>query len=319
MKTQKHWFDYLEAAQERVAKSVETYGDSRYRAEDTSGAQGANGEDEGGDDGAGVDLANPAVQQAIQAAVARERQAAMQREQGLRENRDQILGEKKLYAELGKPDEIRERLERLQKLETDVQAAGVNADPDEFRRAVEEAAQRKYVERERSLSDVMTSKDAKIEELTKATEALAAEKHRSFVAEQLLRAAMPEDYRVVQDGAWDYLIDTLAPHVVAHEVPGLGAVARLQKGEGTLVPGSGPDNLMDLRELLPLARQGKGPIPNLGFCFVSAGRGSGTTSPSGGKTSAGNWWKMSNEQRIEYTKENGLDAAKALMEKSPQT
>jgi hypothetical protein len=313
------WRAFLPEAHRRLEASKALHGGEGTRCE----AEGEGEGGEGGDDGAGgagaVDLENPAIKAAIGKAVERERQAATTREAGLRQNRDTILEEKKRWAKLGTPEEIEAKLADAERIRTEAVAAGVGADPKKFSDAVEKAAQEKFTQEQKRLSGVLEAEKAKVAEHEKTIADLSAQRHRTFVAAELFRAALPDDAKIVHDGAWDYLINTVAPLVVEHEIEGLGTVARLQVNE-TLVPGSGPDHLMDLRELLSLARQGKGPVPSIGFALVSAGKGSGTTTPKGsqGNPPPGSWWKMTDDQRAAYTTEHGSAKAQALIESSPR-
>lgn len=316
------WRAFLPEALRRVDAAKSRYGE-HTRCETPSGGEGGDGGEggEGGDGGAGdIDLQHPSVQSAIQAAISRERQAAQQREAGLKKNRDELLGEKKRWAQLGSPEEIQAKLEEAERLRTEAAAAGAGSDPEKFRAAVERAAQEKLQLEQKRLSGVLEAEKTKVAENEKTIAELQRQAHRHFVAAELFRAAMPDDMKIVHDGAWDYLIGILEPMVVPHEIDGLGKVARLQQNE-TLVPGGGPDGLMDLRELLSLSRQGKGPVPNIGFALVSAGKGSGTATPKGssGNPPPGNWWKMTEDQRSKYIAEHGAAKAQELIDSSPRS
>lgn len=314
--TAKTWKDFLPAARRRLEEAKDQYGDFGARLEDdpTKGS----GDDDRSRESDSVDLQNPQVQAAIRAAVQRERQAAQEREAGLKENRDDLLKEKKKWSELGDPDQIAKRLERLEKLENDRAANDVGVDSEKFQAKVDEVAQKKYEARAKELRDVMESKDEEIAKLKAAREDAEKAAHRRFVEANLVRAAMPEDTKIVHDGAWKFLLDTLEDVVVEHEVDGLGKVPRL-KINGALHPGNGKDGLMDLRELYDLARQGKGPVEGLDFVFVSNGKGSGTHSTDNSKpTSGGNWWKMSDSEQTAYVNEHGAAAAQELMDESPR-
>lgn len=312
------WEDYLPAARSFVDAARERYGvpGLDIRCEDADpGGEG----DEGGKKPT-IDLNHPHVQAAISAAERRAREAARAE---LEPHKQQLLDELKPFKALGKPDELKNRLERLEKLETDRKAADAGGDPDKFRAAVEAAAQEKAQEYIGQYKDRDKANETKITELeAQVTEAQKAA-HRRFVESSIVRAAMPEDTKIVQDGAWDYLVSQLEPLVVPHEIEGLGVVPRLKRNE-TLIPttnGKSPDGLMDLRELFTLARTGKGPVPNIGFCFISNGAGSGTTTPGDKASGPGNFWKLSQEQRMKTLREHfdgDADKYKAWMEDSPK-
>lgn len=267
-----------------------------------------------------IDLTHPSVVQAIAAA----RQAAVTEfdteKAKILANRDEILTEKKAWDVFGmKPADVAARLKKAEEMETAAMAAGLGADPKAFSEAVEKAAQAKYETRAAELSQLQQNDKTRIGELEKQVETLTKDNHRSFVAKELALASMPEDMKIVHDGAYDYLIDQLASTVVPHKVDGMpAAVARL-KVNGALVPGKAPDGLMSLNELLAVTRTGKGPMPHLGFCLVSAGQGSDTKSVKGGEGAAGgNWWKMNDQQRDDFVNTNGSAAARELMDNSPR-
>lgn len=312
------WKDYLGKGQEALAAAKVTYGDNPFYCDATLTSGSEESTDQGSAEGT-IDLQNEEVQKAIQLARAQERQQAAQREKGLRDNRDAILAEKKAIEQrlegLGEPDSIREKLAKLERYETEKSANKAGTDPDKFQAEVERVAQAKFEQARKEQSAVLQAKDEEIAKLKAASEALDVKSHRLFVAQEVLRAAMPEGHRIVQDGAWDYLIDQLAPLVVQNEVPGLGPVARLSV-DGVLVPGTGPDGYMTVGEAMTHARQGKGPVPNVGFCFVSNGKGTGTQTPGASKPGAGNWSNMNSEQRANYVRENGAKAAQELIDAS---
>lgn len=324
----KRWQDYLPIA----ADLVETYREQLFgssgidiRCEGDAGAGGAGeGEgDAGGDAGGagGVDLSSPQVQAAIAAAEKRAREAARAE---LEPHKQQLLDELKPYKGLGKPDEIKQKLAKFEDLETERRASEAGGDPDKWRAAVDAAAKEKADEQIRQYRELDEAKDAKIKELEAGLEESKKASHRRFVENAILKAAMPEDTKIVHDGAWEYIVSTLEPMVVPHEVEGLGTVARLQRNGALIenINGKSPDKLMDLRELFALSRQGKGPVPDLGFCFVSNGAGSGTASPSGGGSGGpGNFHKLTQEQRMKALHEHfggDTEKYKAWMEESPK-
>lgn len=321
------WQDYMPAARLAVEASRERYGipgvDLRCESEAGSGGAdaGEGGGNEGGQGGAGgVDLSSPQVQAAISAAERRAREAARAE---LEPHKQQLLDELKPYKGLGRPDEVKARLAELEKLKTARQAADAGTDPEKFKSAVDAAAQEKaneYIAQYRDRDKANETKISELEAKVAETEKLA---HRRFVESAIVRAAMPEDTKIVQDGAWDFLVSQLEPMVVPHELEGLGVVPRLKRNDA-LVPttnGKSPDGLMDLRELFSLSRHGKGPVPNIGFCFVSNGAGSGTQTPPGSPSGPGNFHKLTQEQRMTVLREHfkgDKDKYLAWMEDSPK-
>lgn len=233
-----------------------------------------------------VDFSNPEIQAAIAAAAQKtigERQTAWEDEKAkIIANRDAILTEKKGWEPLGKPEEVAARLKKLEELETAAKAKEIGAEPDKFSQAVEAAAQAKYQAREQELSAVTAKAQERINELETANRQLEEAAHRAFVKYEIARACVPKDARIIHDGAHEQLVSILSPLTVRKEIPGMSEpIAQFKKG-GALIPGGGPEGYMTMNELLALMRQGKDPIPDAAYYFVSQGQGSGTTPPSPG-------------------------------------
>lgn len=313
-KLDRPWESFLDEARDRVLESKLRFNDplGLIRMEDEE-------EDEGSADPNKPDLSAPEIQDAIRKAVSAADERFRKETEGLKKNRDEILAEKKRWQALGDPEELSERLKKAEELERKLSAEKAGMDPEKFNNEVERVAAEKDKVRQQEFRGVLDSKDGKIKELETQVEELHRKSHRSFVAKELVLAALPEGTELVQHGAWDHLIDSISPYVVEHQPDGLPyPVGRLRVNE-SLVPGGGPDNLMTMRELLPQIRMGKGPLPvNLGYCFVSNGKGSGTTQPSSRVSAgeSGNWWKMSAEDQDAYIRDKGKEAAMDLIDRS---
>lgn len=236
-------------------------------------------------------------------------------------NRDQILTEKKRIEEaLGgvKPEELQAKLKKIAEIEANERAGIHGKTGDEWLAAVEAEAQKKHAVWREEQAEVMAQGKLRISALEQELADAKNAEMRSWTAYQLALAALPEDYRYIQPGAEDMLLDRLVPITERYQIEGVPAVPRFKVG-GTLLTGSGPDGYMTMRELLELGRQGKIPNqPQFQFLFASAGQGSGTKTPSapGGGAGGGNWWTMSDDAKNKYINEHGAAAAKALMDSS---
>lgn len=277
-------------------------------------------------DAPAVDLASPA----IQAAIAAERQKALaaaqtefQKErEALLGSKTQILDEKKKLEEaLGgaKPEEISASMKRLAEIEAKEKAGEHGKSGEEWTKAVEQEAQKKNQIWQQEQAALIDKTKGRVTELETENKRLADAEHRAWAAYTLAKAAMPPDYHYVHEDTMDLLLDQVAPVMERHQEEGFPAVARFKIG-GTLLTGSGPDGYMSEREFLDMARQGKIPgMSRLQRFFVSAGQGSGATTPTataGG--GGGNWWKMSEDDQTKYVNTHGAQAAKALMDSSPR-
>lgn len=263
-----------------------------------------------------IDLKSPEIQAAIQraadsaaaAAVTAKAQEWEAEKERILKHKDEILTEKK------KADE------RLAAIETELQVKGLGADPKKVEELIEQKAGVKYEARRKELDDLVLAKDNKIAELEGQTKAVAGQNHELFVLNQLYQASIPEETRFIHDAAMPFLTATLKELMVMHEVPGLGKVGRFKKG-GTFLTGSGPDGLMDTREFLDMARQGKLKdmgLPDLSFCFISAGRGSNTTENTGaGDTPIDvDWSVLSPAEKVKYESKYGLEAAQRQIDRA---
>lgn len=312
-KLDRPWESFLGEARKRVAESKLRFNDplGLIRMEEEE-------EEKPGEPGK-VDLSAPEVQEAIRKAVADADKRFRTETEGLKRNRDEILAEKKKWQVFGDPDTLAEKLKKAEELERKLSAEKAGMDPEKFNTEVERVAAEKDKVRQQEFKGVLESKDGKIKELEAEVERLQRKSHRSFVAKEMVLAALPEGTALVQEGAWDHLIDSISPYVVEHQPDGLPyPVGRLRVND-SLVPGGGPDNLMTMRELLPQIRMGKGPLPvNLGYCFVSNGKGSGTTQPAQRMSAGeiGNWYKMTPEDQDAFIRDKGPEAAKDLIDRS---
>lgn len=293
-----------------------------HAPDDGGGAQGAQ-EAAGGAEG--VDLTNPAVQAAIQAAIRQTEARRDEAEKGLAAKNKQLLGELVDYKKLGKPDELAAKLHGAE-IATAAEKSGIPA--DKLAAEAERIAQAKHEATVKEWSAVNLAKDQEIERLTKEAEQLKKAEHRSFLRALLYESAIPPDLSVISPGTEDYILDTLEPVVVRQKVDDLPYEIARFKVNGALLPttrakSTNPDGLMDLREVFDLVRAQKPPHPHLaklGHFLVSSARGTGGVASPGSVTGSGfagrNWWKMSQAERAEFTTANGSKEAIKLIDAS---
>lgn len=278
-----------------------------------------------------VDLESPTIQAAIQLAVAEERKAGDARKEGIVTNRDALKIEKddlkaiwEAAAPGASPDEVKAMLADLTELKSAQQAKDADMDPEVYNAAVQKAARTMQTAFEVTHQKVKEAQERKSQDQATRIEALESKVHRSFVASELSRAQLPEDFRQFPEGAESYLVDQLLAYVQPKEIQGFKHPLAVVALDGSELPGKGPGGLMGLRELLLDLRQPRtndhpGVLPvDLSFCFIDSGTGTGTRTPP--KTNGGqrpsNWWKMNAQQQIDYGNEYGAAAAKAMMAKS---
>src|SRR5579864_6840725 len=105
-----------------------------------------------------VDLANPAIQAAIEQAKAEGAAAARAQAEtemaGLKKNRDELIRDMQKLRILGKPEEIAEKVARLETLDAQIAAGKAGVLPEQYKADVEKAAQAKYETRRQELEEV---------------------------------------------------------------------------------------------------------------------------------------------------------------------
>lgn len=244
----------------------------------------------------GVNLSDPAVQAAIQAARQDEKaQAARQYQAQIEE---EVKGLK------GKNKELLDKLDGAKKqneaLSTKIEAAEHGVDPDKL----ENLAQRKAAEKaeliRREMADEIKQAKDRAEKETELRTVAERKAHRARVE------ALMGRYKGILPSAFGILADSVEKLVAFQLIDGV-EVPILQRN-GETISGTVDD-------LLNLAREGKPPIPDRTFCFESVGQGSGTTSANG-KPGSSNWWKMTQTEQTEYVEKHGSDAAMVLIDKS---
>ena len=293
-----------------------------YAPDDGGGASGA--QDGGTDKGAeGVDLSNPAVQAAIQAAIKQETARRDEAEKGLVAKKDELLAELAGYKKLGKAEEL---AKRIRDAEVDAAAGKAGVPSEKLLAEAERLAQQKHDATVLEWSAVNKSKDEEIATLKSEVERLTKAENRSYLLAQLYQAAIPPEMTIVNPGTEDYILDTIEPLVVRQRVDGLPYEVPRLKINGALLPttkakGGNPDGLMDIRELLDLVRAQKPPAPHLarlGYFLASSARGTGgvTTTSTGNNGAGRNWWKMSATEQAKFISENGAGEARKLIDAS---
>jgi hypothetical protein len=262
-----------------------------------------------------IDLQAPAVQAAIRAAS--EAQAASVKAEyegrlaALEANKNKILEEKKSLAA------------EMEKASLAAKAAAIQADPAKLNSLAEELATTKFDAHKRAYQEADQVKDGQLQELAKAVDDGKAALRRANLLRELYAACIPADQaQLVQPGAFDYLCQALEAVTEERQIDGLPMPVIRFKVGGTYLAAVGkktPDGLMDMEEFLSLTRQGKGPMPNLGFCFTSAGRGSGGGKTGDGETVAGadvEWDSLDQDRQTELAKKNGIDWARRQIDRA---
>lgn len=244
---------------------------------------------------AGVNLNDPLVQAAIQKAVQdAERRFGKKLDEevdGLKKNRDALKGEKeKLQKEL---DSIRTRAE----------AAEHGVDATKLEELAELKAKTKAEMIRREVAEEMEQLRATNRKLEERATASDRKTHRARV-----EALMAREEGIVP-GAFNILADSVERIVTFQTVDGVDVPILQHNGE--TIQGT-------VSDLLKLAREGKGAIPDRTFCFASNGKGSGTTSTHGSVgSSTKNVHKMSREERIAFQREHGAAEFKRLVDTTP--
>jgi len=227
--------------------------------------------------GAPPDLTDPAVIAAIDAAV--EARVA-----GLRSNNQDLKTEKTAaadrvaaYAVFGTTEELAAQKARLAELEHAASAAAAETTPDKFQEELDRrmARERELLTEQRALVDKeRDDRERELEE--RATKAEAAESKTWFLS-KITAATGGEGWR---EGAAERIYVDLEPYMVRVDTPA-GPDIRFRVGDRD-IPGSGPDRLMPLEQLLGLpAETQKTTIPKFDSTWYQAdhGSGSGTRKP----------------------------------------
>lgn len=314
------WLDFLPQAEALLGDAKLKYGDFGARCETQDDPDNPGGDPAKGDK---IDAADPKVAaliaKAVQDALAQERKAAAKKEEGLRTNRDDLKAEKGKYTALGTVEDVEKWKKAYEDAEREAAAGRAGKSPEDFQRELDAQVAEKMKLYDKQQSQILEQLRTENKDLTDQNTALTAKAHRAFVAEQVVRANLPKDFKLVQDGAWDHLIDSLVPYVREEQPEGAPYAVPRMHVNGVDIPGKAAGNGMDLREFMPHARRGGDLIPNfnVSYAFASNAAGTDTRTPDGKAKPTGNWWTMTEEQRDQAQKDLGKDGVRDLIDASP--